>query len=253
MNARLQARTALVTAAGQGIGRASAIAMAQNGATVWATDVNESLLEQLGRLQIPGLRTMRLDVLSESSVQAAMQQVDSLDVLFNCAGFVHHGTVLDIDAKAWELSFDLNVRAMVRTMQAWLPNMLERGSGSIINMASVASSIKGLPNRCLYGASKAAVIGLTKSVAADFITRGIRCNAICPGTVESPSLKQRIEILAQQTGKSVAQVTEDFVGRQPIGRLGRDEEVAALVVYLSSDESSFTTGTVHVIDGGVSL
>lgn len=245
MTTRLQGKTALVTAAGQGIGRATAEAFAREGARVIATDINEAALAGLA-----GCHTLRLDVTDAAAVADAVRHAGAIDVLFNGAGFVHHGSILDCDEAAWDFSFDLNVRSMYRLIRAVLPGMLERGAGSIINMASVASSIKGAPNRFVYGTTKAAVIGLTKSVAADFVSRGIRCNAICPGTVESPSLRQRIEAQAASSGQSLDAVEAAFVARQPIGRIGRAHEIAALAVYLASDESAFTTGTAQVIDGG---
>lgn len=245
---RLTNKTALVTAAGQGIGRSVVEAFAREGARVIATDISESLLATLD-----GCSTRRLDVTDASAVARLAEEVGPVDVLFNCAGFVHHGTILDCDEKAWDFSFDLNVRSMYRLMRAMLPGMLGRGSGSIINMSSVASSIKGAPNRFVYGATKAAVIGMTKAVAADFVGKGIRCNAICPGTVESPSLRQRIAAQARDSGQDLRAVEAAFVARQPIGRLGTTSEIAALAVYLASDESAFTTGTTHVIDGGWSI
>jgi len=245
MTQRLSSKTALVTAAGQGIGRATALAFAREGARVIATDINPELLADL-----EGCTTRRLDVTDPDAINALASELGGIDVLFNCAGYVDSGTILDCDDRAWDFSFDLNVRAMYRMMRAFLPGMLERGGGSIINMASVASSIKGAPNRFVYGASKAAVIGMTKSVAADFVTRNLRCNAICPGTIESPSLRGRIAAQAQSSGQSASAVEAAFVARQPVGRLGRAEEVAALALYLASDESAFTTGAVHVIDGG---
>jgi 2-keto-3-deoxy-L-fuconate dehydrogenase len=248
MTQRLAGKTAFVTAAGQGIGRAVAEAFVREGATVIATDLNEALLAPLkGR---SGFSVRRLDVLDPAAITAAAKEAGSVDILFNGAGFVHAGTVLDCTEEEWAFAFDLNVRSQFRTIKAFVPGMLARGKGSIINMASVAGSIKGAPNRFVYGSTKAAVIGLTKAVAADFITKGIRCNAICPGTVESPSLRDRIAAQAQASGQTLAQVEAAFISRQPMGRLGRVEEIAALAVYLASDESSFTTGTAQVIDGG---
>ena len=245
---RLAGKTAFVTAAGQGIGRATAEAFAREGARVVATDIDDKLLAALAGM--PGVVTQRLDVLDPAAIGAAAQAAGAVDVLFNGAGFVHAGSVLDCSEEQWSFAFDLNVRSQYRTIKAFLPGMLARGRGSIINMASVAGSIKGAPNRFVYGATKAAVIGLTKAVAADFITRGIRCNAICPGTVESPSLRDRIAAQAQAGGQTPAEVEAAFVARQPMGRIGRVEEIAALAVYLASDESSFTTGTAQIIDGG---
>lgn len=245
MTQRLANKIALVTAAGQGIGRATAEAYAREGARVIATDINEANLATLA-----GCTVRRLDVTDPAAIAALAAELGPIDILFNCAGFVDGGTILDCDDRAWDFSFDLNVRAMYRMMRAFLPGMLERGGGSIINMASVASSIKGAPNRFVYGASKAAVIGMTKSVAADFVARNVRCNAICPGTIESPSLRDRIASQAQSSGQSTDAVEAQFVARQPLGRLGKAEEIAALAVYLASDESAFTTGTTQVIDGG---
>ena len=238
---RLKGKKAVLTASGQGIGRAVAEAFVREGAIVIATDVNEKLLEGL-----QGAATRRLDVTDDAAVKALAKEFGPIDVLFNCAGFVHHGAILDCEEKDWDFSFDLNVKSMYRMIRAFLPAMLENGGGSIVNMASIASSLKAAPNRFVYGASKAAVIGLTKSIAADYVTRGIRCNAICPGTVESPSLDGRIKALG---GDSEA-VRKAFIARQPIGRLGKPEEIAHLAVYLASDESAFTTGTTQIIDGG---
>ena len=249
MTPRLQGKTAFITAAGQGIGRAIAEAFVREGATVIATDINAALLQALA--QATGCQTRLLDVTDAAAVRAAADEAGPVNVLVNAAGFVHAGTVLDCTEAEWDFGFNLNVRAQFRTIQAFLPGMLAAaGGGSIINVASVAGSIKGAPNRFVYGATKAAVIGLTKSVAADFITRGVRCNAICPGTVESPSLRDRIQAQAQASGQTVEQVEAAFVARQPMGRLGRTSEIAALAVYLASDESGFTTGTSQVIDGG---
>jgi 2-keto-3-deoxy-L-fuconate dehydrogenase len=251
MASRLQGKTAFVTAAGQGIGRAVALAFTRHGARVVATDIQVAALDSLAREC--GCSTLRLDVTDADAIAAAAAQFGPVDVLFNAAGFVHAGTVLDCTEAEWDFAFDLNVRSQYRTIKAFLPGMLARGGGSIINVASVAGSIKGAPNRFVYGATKAAVIGLTKSVAADFVARGIRCNAICPGTVESPSLRDRIAAQSLASGQTLAQVEAAFVARQPIGRLGRVEEIAALAVYLASDESAFTTGTAQVIDGGWSV
>jgi len=247
MSGRLAGKIALVTAAGQGIGRATAIAFADEGAVVWATDISEPLLETLSH-DWPGIRTHRLDVRESQAVAAFAVEVGTIDVLFNCAGYVHHGNILDCAEKDWDFSFDLNVKSMYRTCRAFLPAMLKAGKGSIINVSSAVSSIKGVPNRFAYGTTKAAVIGLTKAIAADFIRSGIRCNAICPGTVQSPSLDQRIAAQGD-----VEKVRAEFVARQPMGRLGRPEEIAALAVYLASDESRFTTGQTHLIDGGFAL
>ena len=249
MPGRLSGKRAFVTAAAQGIGRATALAFAAEGAEVIATDVNG---EKLAGLVAAGLRTARLDVLDADAIRAAAVEAGAVDVLFNCAGFVHQGTVLEATDEEFTFAFDLNVRSMLRTIQAFLPGMLARGRGSIVNMASVASSVKGIGNRALYGASKAAVIGLTKSVAADFVRQGIRCNAICPGTVESPSLQDRIAANAEAAG-GLAAARAEFVARQAMGRLGRPEEIAALAVYLAADEAEFVTGQAIVIDGGISL
>ncbi|GAB4570404.1 MAG: SDR family oxidoreductase [Rhizobacter sp.] len=245
---RLRGKKALITAAGQGIGRATAEAYVREGAQVVAADINAELLSDLARAT--GCETRVLDVTDAEAVRAAVESIGPLQVLFNGAGYVHAGTILDCDEAAWDFSVNLNVRSMYRLIRAVLPGMLAQGGGSIINMSSVASSIKGAPNRFVYGTTKAAVIGLTKSVAADFVARGIRCNAICPGTVESPSLRQRIEAQAASSGLTVAQVEAAFVARQPVGRVGKASEIAALAVYLGSDESAFTTGTLQVIDGG---
>lgn len=248
MTNRLAGKTALITAAAQGIGRATVEAFLREGAHVIATDINETLLAELATL--PNCMVRKLDVTSNEEVKAIAAEFGAIDVLFNCAGFVHHGTILECDEEVWNFSYNLNVGSMYRTIRAFLPAMLANGGGSIINMSSAASSIKGVPVRFAYGATKAAVIGLTKSVAADFVSKGIRCNAICPGTVESPSLRGRIADQSHSSGQSDAQVRQGFVARQPIGRLGRAEEIAALALYLASDESSFTTGTSQIIDGG---
>ena len=241
---RLKNKRVLVTAAGQGIGRAAALAMATEGAEVFATDINPEGLAQLKSEATGRLEAFELDVRSEASVAAGVE-VAQPDVLFNCAGFVHNGTVLEASDEDWEFAFDLNVRSMLRTVRAALPGMLERGMGSIINMSSACSSVIGAPNRFVYGTTKAAVLGLTKSVAIDYITKGIRCNAICPGTVESPSLHDRLHATGDYEAAMKA-----FIARQPMGRIAKAEEIAALVVYLASDESAFTTGQAHIIDGG---
>ena len=248
MTQRLAGKKALVTAAGQGIGRAVAEAFAREGAAVIATDINDAALAELAA--VPGISARRLDVTDAAAIEALAAEVGALQVLFNGAGFVHAGSVLDCSEADWDFAFTLNVRSMYRLIRATLPAMLQAGGGSIINVASAASSIKGVPNRFVYATTKAAVIGLTKSVAADFITRGIRCNAICPGTVESPSLRERIAAQAAASGQTEAQVEAAFIGRQPMGRLGTPAEIFALAVYLASDESAFTTGTSQLIDGG---
>ena len=252
MAERLKGKIALVTAAGQGIGRAMAEAFVAEGAKVVATDLDARKLEG-----IKGAELRKLDVRSTADVEALSADlagtVGTVDVLANCAGFVHHGSVLDCSENDWDFSFDLNVKSMHRTLRAFLPGMLRKGSGSIINIASGASSVRGLPNRYAYGATKAAVIGLTKAVAADFIKQGIRANAICPGTIESPSLDERIAALSQSTGQPISAVRQAFIDRQPMGRLGTAHEVAMLAVYLASDEASYTTGQIHLVDGGFAL
>ncbi len=252
MAGRLQGKVALVTAAGQGIGRAIAQAFVAEGAQVIATDLDAGKLAG-----IDGARTLKLDVLSNDAVAALAREIGrdlgGLDVLANIAGYVHHGTALECSDRDWDFSFDLNVKSMHRTIKAFLPDMLKKGKGSIVNMSSSVSSVKGLPNRYVYGATKAAVIGLTKAVAADFIKQGIRCNAICPGTIESPSLEGRIADQAKRTGKSLQAVEQDFIARQPMGRLGTAQEVAALAVFLASDESSYITGQPHLVDGGLAM
>jgi 2-keto-3-deoxy-L-fuconate dehydrogenase len=252
MAGRLKGKVALVTAAGQGIGRAIAAAFAAEGAKVIATDLDAGKLK--------GLRAAErraLDVRSTAAVEALAKEVGrkfgALDVLANCAGYVHHGSVLDCAEADWDFSFDLNVKSMHRTITAFLPAMLRRKRGAIVNISSGASSVRGLPNRYVYGATKAAVIGLTKAVAADFIKRGIRANAICPGTIESPSLDERIAALAKSTGQSLAAIRKQFIDRQPMGRLGTPMEIALLAVYLASDEASYTTGQIHLADGGFAL
>jgi 2-keto-3-deoxy-L-fuconate dehydrogenase len=246
MTGRLAGKKALVTAAAQGIGRAAALAFAAEGASVVATDINLAKLEELKSAGAGKIEIRRLDVTDAATIGALAQTLGAIDVLFNCAGFVHHGTILDCAEKDWDVTLDVNVRSMYRMIRAFLPAMLQRRQGaSIVNMASAVSSVKAAANRFVYGTSKAAVIGLTKAVAIDFIKEGIRCNAICPGTVETPSLGERIA--AQGGGPEVRQA---FIARQPVGRLGTPEEIAALAVYLASDESRFTTGAIHIIDGG---
>ena len=244
MGDRLKGKTALVTSAAQGIGRSTAIAMAKEGAKVYATDIREDLLVGLAK-EASGIETFPLDVLKTEAVAEAAKRAPDVDVLFNCSGYVHNGTILDCDEKSWDFSFDLNTKAHYRMIKAFLPAMLERGKGTIVNMSSVASSIKGVPNRFVYGATKAAVIGLTKALAADFVGKGIRCNAICPGTVDTPSLNDRMR---QQGDYEKARAA--FIARQPMGRMAKPEEIAALVVYLASEESAFITGQTFVIDGG---
>ncbi len=252
MTNRLTDKVAVITAAGQGIGRAIAEAFAAEGARVIATDLDATKLAGLTTE-----RSLALDVRSDAAIETLARDVDAdnggTDILVNCAGFVHHGTVLDCTDEDWDFSFDLNVKSMHRTIRAFLPAMLRKGGGSIVNISSVASSVTGLPNRYVYGASKAAVIGLTKAVAVDFIKQGIRCNAICPGTIESPSLEGRIEAVAAKTGQSLETARQSFVDRQPMGRLGTAPEVAALAVFLASDESLYITGQPHLVDGGLAL
>jgi 2-keto-3-deoxy-L-fuconate dehydrogenase len=245
---RLNGKVAVVTAAGQGIGRAIAEAFVREGAAVWATDLDAAKLSDIRRV-----KRRKLNVLSTRAVDAFAAKVGPIDILVNCAGFVHHGTTLDCSEQDWDFSFDLNVKSMHRMIRAFLPGMLQRGSCSIVNISSGASTIKAAPNRYVYGATKAAVIGLTKAVAIDFITKGVRCNCICPGTIQSPSLDQRIASLAASSNKSEGEVRQLFIDRQPMGRLGTAEEVAAAAVYLASDESDFTTGTAMIVDGGWSL
>lgn len=237
---RLSGKTVLVTAAGQGIGKATAELFAREGATVIATDINTKALAELENIQ-----SRLLDVTDKNAIHDLAQELSPVDVLFNCAGFVHNGTVLECEAEDWDFSFAINVHSMYHTIRAFLPGMLTAGKGSIINVASVASSIMGVPNRCVYGVTKAAVIGLTKSVAADYVQQGIRCNAICPGTVQSPSLDQRLAA----TG-DYERAKQEFIARQPMGRIGTPEEIAELALYLASDASAYTTGQCHVIDGG---
>jgi len=247
MAGRLAGKVALLTAAAAGIGRATAEAFAREGARVVATDID---VEGLAGLDAD---RRKLDVRSTEAVAALARELPPLDVLFNCAGFVHHGSAFECTDDDWDFSFDLNVKSMHRTIRAFLPGMLDKGGGAIVNVASAASSVRGIPNRYVYGASKAAVIGLTKAVAADFIRRGVRANAICPGTVESPSLEGRIEALSRSSGEPIEKVRQAFVERQPMGRLGKPQEIAALAVYLASAESAFTTGQIFLADGGFAL
>jgi len=246
MAGRLQGKVAFVTAAAQGMGRAAALAFAREGAQVWATDVNASALSDLEGKQ--GIRTRALDVTDEAAIAKVAREAGDADVLFNCAGMVHHGSILDATPKDWDQGFAVNVRSMFLVSRAFIPGMLKKGRGSIINMASVASSIRGLPNRFVYGASKAAVIGLTKSIAADYVSKGIRCNAICPGTVDTPSLQGRINAFADPV-----QARKDFVARQPMGRLGTVDDITGILVFLASDESLFATGNAYSIDGGMTI
>ncbi len=245
---RLSGKRALLTAAGQGIGRATALAMAAEGAEVFATDINADALAELESLASGSLTTFTMNVLDDASVEEGVAKA-SPDVLFNCAGFVHHGSILEATDEEWDFAFNLNVRSMFRTIRAALPGMIDGGSGSIINVSSAASSIIGAPNRFVYGTTKAAVIGLTKSIAVDTITKGVRVNAICPGTIESPSWHDRVRTAGEAIG-DVEKARQDFIARQPMGRVGTPEEIAALAIYLASDESAFTTGQAHVIDGG---
>ena len=246
MAGRLAGKTAFVTAAGQGIGRGAALAFAREGAKVWATDINAKTLADLEGKD--GIRTRVLDVLDEAAVGKAAAEVGQVDILFNCAGFVHHGTILDCTLKDWDFSFNLNVKSMYLVTRALLPGMLKKGGGSIINMSSIASSLKGLPNRFVYGATKAAVIGLTKAIAADYVKQGIRCNCIGPGTVDTPSLGDRINAFADPV-----QARKDFVARQPMGRLGSVDDITGILVFLASDEAKFATGNMYSIDGGMTI
>jgi 2-keto-3-deoxy-L-fuconate dehydrogenase len=247
MSGRLTGKVALLTAAAAGIGRATAEAFAREGARVIATDIDVAGLAGLEA------EKRKLDVRSTETTAALAHEVGPIDVLFNCAGFVHHGSALECSDQDWDFSFDINVKSMHRMVRAFLPGMLDKGGGTIVNVASVVSSVTGVPNRHIYGASKAAVIGLTKAIAADFIRKGVRCNAICPGTIESPSLDGRMAALSRSSGEPVEAVRQAFVDRQPMGRLGRPEEVAALAVYLASDESAFATGQIYLVDGGFAL
>jgi 2-keto-3-deoxy-L-fuconate dehydrogenase len=246
MAGRLAGKTAFITAAGQGMGRAAAVAFAREGAKVWATDMNAKTVGELEGKD--GIRTRALDVTDEAAIQKLSQEVGPVDILFNCAGIVHHGAILDATTKDWDQAFAVNVKSMFLVSKALIPGMLKKGGGSIINMASVASSLKGLPNRFVYGASKAAVIGLTKSIAADFVSKGIRCNAICPGTVDTPSLQGRINAFADPV-----QARKDFVARQPMGRLGTVDDITGILIFLASDESLFATGNAYSIDGGMTI
>ena len=246
MAGRLAGKVAFVTAAGQGIGRGAALAFAREGARVWASDVNANLLAGLEGKD--GIRTRRLDVTDEAAINRVAAEVGPVDVLFNCAGFVHHGTILDCAPEDWDFSFNLNVKSMYLVTRAFLPGMLKQGKGSIINMSSIASSVKGLPNRFVYGATKAAVVGLTKAIAADYVKQGVRCNCIGPGTVDTPSLRQRIAAFPDPV-----QAEKDFVARQPMGRLGGVDDITGILVFLASDESLFATGNLYSIDGGMTI
>jgi 2-keto-3-deoxy-L-fuconate dehydrogenase len=248
---RMKGKRAFLTAAGAGIGRATAIAFAREGAEVIATDLKPELIKDLPSQGIAAVHA--LDVRDTAAVRALAGKVGAVDVLFNCAGYVHHGTVLTTSDADWDFSFDVNVKSMHRTIGAFLQGMLDKGHGSIVNVASGASSVRGIANRYVYGASKAAVIGLTKSVAADFIRRGIRCNAICPGTIQSPSLDDRIAAQAKAQGKTLEEIRQQFIDRQPMARLGTAEEIASMAVYLASDESSYATGQIYLVDGGFAL
>jgi len=246
MAGRLEGKTAFITAAGQGMGRAAAIAFARQGARVWASDMNAKSVGELEGKD--GIRARQLDVTDEAAIAKLAKEVGEIDVLFNCAGIVHHGSILDASVKDWDQAFAVNVKSMFLVSKAFIPGMLKKGRGSIINMASVASSLKGLPNRFVYGASKAAVIGLTKAIAADYVAKGIRCNAICPGTVDTPSLQGRINAFADPV-----QARKDFVARQPMGRLGTVDDIMGILVFLASDESLFATGNAYSIDGGMTI
>lgn len=240
---RLENKTALITAAAQGIGKSTALMFAENGAKVIATDINEEALAELDGHD--SITTHRLDVLDKDAINSLAETVGKVDILFNCAGYVHGGNILECSEKDWDFAFNINVKSMYHMIQAWLPKMIESGGGNIINMSSVASSVKGVPNRFVYTATKAAVLGMTKAIAADFISQNVRCNAICPGTVQSPSLDQRLA-----EGGNYEKAKAEFIARQPIGRIGEPDEIAALVTYLASDESAYTTGTFNMIDGG---
>jgi len=251
MAGRLAGKTAFITAAGQGIGRGAALAFAREGAQVWATDLNPTTLAELDGKDAGGgrpIRTRVLDVLDEAAINKLAGEVGQIDVLFNCAGFVHHGTILECTPKDWDFSFNLNVKSMYFVTRAFLPGMLKKGGGSIINMSSIASSVKGLPNRFVYGATKAAVIGLTKAIAADYVKQVIRCNCIGPGTVDTPSLGERIKAFADPV-----QARKDFIARQPMGRLGSVEDITGILVFLAADESKFATGNMYSIDGGMTI
>ena len=246
MSGRLTGKTAFITAAGQGMGEAAALAFAREGATVWATDLRPGPLAELAG--VAGISTRQLDATDEQAIAKLAAEVGAIDVLLNCAGYVHHGNILDCTPRDWDFSMNVNVRSMYLVTRAFLPGMLAKKGGSIINMASIASSIKGLPNRLVYGTSKAAVIGLTKAIAADYVKQGIRCNAVCPGTIDTPSLAERINALPDPV-----QARKDFVARQPMGRLGTVEDMVPLFVYLASDESTFATGTTFSVDGGMTI
>ena len=244
MGDRLKGKIAFITAAGQGMGRAAAVAFAAEGARVWATDLNAQALDSLA--STPNVTTRVLDVTDGAAVARLAAEIGDVDVLFNCAGYVHHGTILDCPEPEWDKSFDVNIKSMYRVTRAFLPAMLGKGKGSIINMASVVSSVRGVPNRFAYGTTKAAVIGFTKAIAADYVTQGLRCNAVCPGTIDTPSLQARMNALPDPV-----QARKDFVARQPMGRLGTTDDIAPLLVYLAADESAFATGVAFTVDGGM--
>lgn len=246
MGDRLKGKTAFITAAGQGMGRATAVAFAREGAKVWATDRDGQLLRSLDGAA--GTTTRVLDVTDSAAVEQLAREVGEVDVLFNCAGYVHHGTIMDCAERDWDFSFDLNIKSMYRVTRAFLPGMLAKKRGSIINMSSIASSMRGLPNRLAYGTTKAAVIGFTKAIAADYVRQGVRCNTLCPGTIDTPSLAQRIDALPDPV-----QARKDFIARQPMGRLGTVDDITPLLIYLASDESSFVTGVAFSVDGGMSI
>ena len=247
MNKRLENKNIIITAAGQGIGRATAIAFHNEGANVIATDINEATLEILNK-EYPNIKVKKLDSTDKDVVEKFSESLDKVDILFNAVGFVHHGTILDCDEKDWDFSFNVNIKSMYFMTKSILPKMIKKNKGNVINVSSIASSLKGLPNRFVYGTTKAAIIGFTKSIASDFLKNNIRCNAIAPGTVHTPSWEERV-----QAADNPDQAKKDFIARQPMGRLGTPEEIATLAIYLASDESDFITGIIHSIDGGMSI